>query len=115
MGAYLQVWVPSVAPKDFCIGGGRWRLDHVISKLTNSIQNLVKVPMDCLNGPPKGLVHHPKPLIVPHYMKEHCNLFLNRSTCIVLEQPLVLKRLHKEKKGILLILNIDTHSTSVEW
>jgi len=85
MCGYQQVWVPSVASKDFCIGGGRWRLDHVISKLTNSIQNLVNVHVDCLNGPPKGLVHHPKPLIVPHYMKEHCNLFLNRSTCIVLE------------------------------
>jgi hypothetical protein len=77
MCGYLQVWVPSVAPNDFWIGGGGWRLDHLISKLTNSTQNLVEVPMDYLNGPSKEVVHYPIPLDVTYYMKEHGNLFLN--------------------------------------
>jgi hypothetical protein len=59
MCGYLQVWVPYVTPKDFWIGGGGWRLDHLISKLNNSIQNLVEVPMGCLNGPSKEVVHYP--------------------------------------------------------
>ena len=99
MGAYLQVWVPSVAPKDFCIGGGRWRLDHVISKLTNSIQYLVEVPADYFNRSPKGLVHHSKSLIVSYYMKEYCNLFLNGNTCIFLEQCPGSKNVAQRKKG----------------
>jgi len=59
MRGYLQVWVPYVAPKDFWIGGGRWRLDHLIAKLTKSIKNLVEVPMNYLNRPPKRVVYYP--------------------------------------------------------
>jgi hypothetical protein len=59
-------------------------------------------------------VHHPKSLIVPNNMKEHCNLFLNTNTSIVMQKPLDLNVSHKQKNGYLLILNIETHSTSVE-
>jgi hypothetical protein len=77
MCGYLKVWVPSVAAKDFSICGGGWRPDHLLSKLTNRIHNLVEVPMDCFNGPSKEVVHYPVPLVVANYMKEHYNLFLN--------------------------------------
>jgi hypothetical protein len=30
----------------------------------------------CLNGPPKGLVHNSKPLVVTNNMQEHDNLLL---------------------------------------
>jgi hypothetical protein len=46
---------------------------------------LVEVSVNCLNGPPKRLVHHPKSLIVPNNMKEH--LFLNTNTSIVMQKP----------------------------
>jgi hypothetical protein len=67
------------------MGSGRRRLDHLRPKLTNSKQNLVEVSVNCLNGPPKRLVHHPKSLIVPNNMKEH--LFLNTNTSIVMQKP----------------------------
>ena len=59
-------------------GGGR-RLDHFISKLTNSIENLVEDSTNCLNGPPKRLVNYPESLIVTNNMEEYCNLLLNRT------------------------------------
>ena len=47
--SYLHVRVPSMAPKDLWMYARcRW-FNHFISKLTNIIQNLVKVPMNSLN------------------------------------------------------------------
>jgi hypothetical protein len=43
-------------------------LYHFIPKLTHSIQHLMEVLVDSLDGPPKGLVDNPKPLIVPYNM-----------------------------------------------
>jgi hypothetical protein len=57
-----------MAPKDLWMYTSAWRLNHCISKLSNSIQNLVEVPMDSLNGSPKGLVNHPKSLVMSNYM-----------------------------------------------
>jgi hypothetical protein len=36
----------------------------------------MKVLVYCLNGPPKGLVHNSKPLVVTNNMQEHGNLLL---------------------------------------
>jgi hypothetical protein len=57
-----------MAPKDLWMYAKCRRLNHFTSKLTNNIQNLVEVPMDSLNLPPKGLVNHPKPLVMSYYM-----------------------------------------------
>jgi hypothetical protein len=57
-------------------GSARW-LDHFIPKLTHSIQNLVEVFVHSLDGPPKGLVNHSKPLVVPYNMQEHGYLLLH--------------------------------------
>ena len=50
---YLQEWIPSMAPKYLWVNGSARRLDHLIPKLINSIQNVVEVFVHCLNGPPK--------------------------------------------------------------
>ena len=42
---YLQEWSPSVASKYLWVNGSARRFDHLIPKLTNSIQNLVEVSM----------------------------------------------------------------------
>jgi hypothetical protein len=90
------------------------RLDQVIPKLTNNKKNLVEVSVDCPNGPPKRLMHYPKPLIEPNYMKGHCNMFLNSNTSIAVEKP-PRSKLLIHKKGFLLILKIETHCTSMKW
>jgi hypothetical protein len=97
MCGYLQVWVAYVAPKDFWMGSGRRMLDHLRPKLTNNKQNLVKVYVNYLSGPPKRLVHHPKSLIVPNNMKEYHNLFLNTNTSIVMQKPPGSKFSHRQK------------------
>jgi hypothetical protein len=66
-----------VVPKDFDIGLGGRCLDHLMSKLTNSIKNLMEMPMDYFNGPPKCMVYYPEPLVVTYYHEEHGNLLLN--------------------------------------
>jgi hypothetical protein len=66
------------------MGSGRRGLDHLRPKLTNSKKNLVEVSVNCLSGPSKRMVHYPKSLIVPNNMKEHCNLFVNTNTSIVM-------------------------------
>ena len=76
---YLQEWIPSMASKYLWVNGSARRLDHLIPKLTNSIQNLVEVSVHCLNGPPKRLVDNSKYLVVTNHMEEHCNLLLNRT------------------------------------
>jgi hypothetical protein len=53
------------------------RLDHLIPKLTNRIQNLVEVYVYCLNGPPKRLVHNSKSLVVTYHIEKYCNLLLH--------------------------------------
>ena len=73
---YLQKWIPSMASKYLWVNGSARRLDHLIPKLTNSIQNLVEVSVHCLNGPPKRLVDNSKSLVVTNHMEGHCNLFL---------------------------------------
>jgi hypothetical protein len=50
---YLQEWILSMASKYLWVNGSARRLDHFIPKLTNSIQNLVKMFVHCLNGPSK--------------------------------------------------------------
>ena len=90
------------------------RLNHFTSKLTNSIQNLVKVPMDSLNGSPKGLVNYPKPLVVSNNMKEHCNLLLNCAPSLFRYKSPISKKVTKSKKGALVILIMDRHSAFVE-
>jgi hypothetical protein len=47
--SYLHVRVPSMASKDLWMYVRCRRLNHFTSKLTNSIQNLVKVPMGNFN------------------------------------------------------------------
>jgi hypothetical protein len=74
-------------------------LDQLISKLTNNIQNLVKVLVDCLNGPPKCLVHHSKPLVVSNNKEEHSNLLLNRATMVLWYKPSSSKKVTQCKKG----------------
>jgi hypothetical protein len=51
-------------------------LDQFIPKLTHSIQNLVEVFVHSFYGPPKGLVNHSIPLVVPNNMQKHGNLLL---------------------------------------
>jgi hypothetical protein len=53
----------------------RWRLNHVISKFSNSIQYLPKISTNCLYGPHPVLVYHSKSLVMPYNMKKHVNLF----------------------------------------
>ena len=50
---YLQEWIPSMASKYLWVNGNARRLDHFIPKFTNSIQDMMEVPVDCLYGPPK--------------------------------------------------------------
>jgi hypothetical protein len=66
-----------MALKDLWMYARCRRFNHFNSKLANSIQNLVKVPINGLNCYPKGLVNYPKPLVVSNYMEEHYNLLLN--------------------------------------
>jgi hypothetical protein len=65
-----------MASKYLWVNGSARRLDHLIPKLTNSIQNLMKLSMHSLNGPPKRLVDNFKSLVVTNHMKEYCNLLL---------------------------------------
>jgi hypothetical protein len=76
---YLHIWVPSLAIHDFWMCGSGRRLDHVIPKLTNSIENLVDDSTNCLNGPPKRLVNYLEPLVVTNNMEERYNLLLDRT------------------------------------
>ena len=65
-----------MAFKYLWVNGSARRLDHLIPKLTNSIQKLVEVSMHYLNGPPKRLMDNSKSLVVTNHMEEHCNLLL---------------------------------------
>ena len=103
-----------MAPKYLWVNGSARRLDHLIPKLTNSIQNLVEVSVHCLNGPPKRLVDNSKSLVVTNHMEEHCNLFLYCDPSLSETRLLALNRLHKAKKGALVILSMDRHSPSLE-
>jgi hypothetical protein len=73
---YLQEWISSMASKYLWVNDSARRLDQLIPKLTNSIQNLMEVSMHCLNGPPKRPVDNSKSLVVTNHMEEHCNLLL---------------------------------------
>ena len=42
-----------MASKYLWVNDSARRLDHLIPKLINSIQNVVEVFVHCLNGPPK--------------------------------------------------------------
>jgi len=76
---YLHIGVPSLATHDFWMCGSGRRLDHSITKLTNSIENLVEDSTNCLNGPSKRLVNYLEPLVVTNNIEEHCNLLLNKT------------------------------------
>ena len=57
-----------MASKNLWVSGSASWLYHFIPKLTHSIQHLMEVLVDSLDGPPKGLVDNPKPLVVPYNM-----------------------------------------------
>jgi hypothetical protein len=65
-----------MAALDLWMSGSARCLDHFIPKLTHSIQNLVEVFVHSLDGPPKGMVSHSKPLVVPCNMQKHGYLLL---------------------------------------
>jgi hypothetical protein len=65
-----------MASKDLWVSASARCLDDFIPKFTNSIQNLMKVLVYYLNGPPKGMVHNSKPLVVTDNMQKHGNLLL---------------------------------------
>jgi hypothetical protein len=65
-----------MASKDLWVSATARCLNDFIPKLTNSIQDLMKVLVYCLNGSPKGMVHNSKPLVVANYMEEHGNFLL---------------------------------------
>jgi hypothetical protein len=53
----------------------RWRLNHVISKFSNSIQHLLEISAHSLYRPPPVLVNNSKALVMAYNMKEHSNFF----------------------------------------
>jgi hypothetical protein len=65
-----------MASKDLWVSASARCLDDFIPKLTNIIQNLIKVLVYCLNGSPNGMVHNSKPLVVADDMQKHGNLLL---------------------------------------
>jgi hypothetical protein len=56
-----------------CVSG--WRLNHVISKFSNSIHHLLEISTHGLYRPPPVLVNNSKSLVIAYNMKEHSNLF----------------------------------------
>jgi len=71
--------------QDLRVSGGARSLDDFTPKLSNNIQNLMKVLVYCLNGSPKGMVHYSKPLNMANYMEEHGNLLLYRDPFSIID------------------------------
>ena len=101
--------------QDLRVSGRARSFDDFTPKLTNSIQNLMKVLVYCLNESPKGIVHYSKPSIVANYMEEHATCSSTDTPSLPVTSCLSLKVVHKAKKGALLILSMKIHSISVEW
>jgi hypothetical protein len=65
-----------MASLDLGMSGSAGCLDQFIPKPTHNIQNLMEVFVHNFYGPPKGLVNHSRPLVVPNNMQKHGNLLL---------------------------------------
>jgi hypothetical protein len=64
----------------------RWRLNHVISKFSNSIQHLLEISAHSLYRSPPDLVNNSKVLVMAYNIKEHSNLFFYAGMSAVPQQ-----------------------------